>query len=62
MEVFQSKLVLKIVWPGFVWLLLTGGHYTEVIVNTGLAVDGGITIKEFLIWKRERGGRRERKR
>ncbi len=30
--------VLKLVWPDFVWPLLTGGHYSEVVVNTGLIV------------------------
>jgi hypothetical protein len=38
LEVFQSKLVLKLVWPYSVWPLLTGGHYSEVAVNTGLTV------------------------
>jgi len=33
LEVFQSKLVLKSVWP-----LLTGGRYSEVVVKTGLIV------------------------
>ncbi len=38
MEVFQKKLVLKLVWPDFVWPLLTGGRYSEVAVSTGLTV------------------------
>ena len=38
LEVFQSKLVLKLVWPDLVWSLLTGGRYSEVVINTGLTV------------------------
>ena len=38
LEVFQSKLVIKIVWPELGWSLLTGGSYSEVAVNTGLTV------------------------
>jgi hypothetical protein len=38
LEVFQLKLVLKLVWPDFAWPLLTGGRYSEVAVNTGLTV------------------------
>ncbi len=37
-EVFQSNVLLKLVWPDLVWLLLTVGHYSEVAVNTGLTV------------------------
>jgi hypothetical protein len=33
MEVFQSKLVLKLVWPS-----LKGGRFSEVAVYTGLTV------------------------
>jgi hypothetical protein len=35
LEVFQSKLVVELVWPE---LLLTGGLYSEVAVSTGLTV------------------------
>jgi hypothetical protein len=38
LEVFQLKLVLKLVWPDFAWPLLTGGSYSEVAVKTGLTV------------------------
>jgi hypothetical protein len=38
LEVFQSKLVLELVWPDLVWPLLTGGRYSEVAVSTGLTV------------------------
>jgi hypothetical protein len=38
LEVLQSKLVLKSVWPDLVWPLLTGGRYSEVVVKTGLIV------------------------
>jgi len=38
LEVFQSKLVLKLVRPDLVWSLLTGGRYSEVVINTGLTV------------------------
>jgi hypothetical protein len=31
-------LVSKLARPDLVWLLLTGGHCSEVAVNTGLAV------------------------
>jgi hypothetical protein len=31
-------LVLKLIWPDFVWLLLTGGRCSEVAVSTGLTV------------------------
>ncbi len=37
-EGFQSKLVSKLAWPDFDWPLLTGGHYSEVAVSTGLTV------------------------
>jgi hypothetical protein len=37
-EVFQSKLISKLAWPDFVWLLLTGCRYLEVAVNMGLTV------------------------
>jgi hypothetical protein len=33
LDVFQSKLVFELGWP-----LLTGGHYSEVAINTGLTV------------------------
>jgi hypothetical protein len=42
LKVFQSKLVLKLIWPDFVWPLLTGGRYSEVAVSTGLTVFGNI--------------------
>ncbi len=38
LQVFQSKLVLKVAWPDLGWPLLTGGRYSEVAVNTGLTV------------------------
>jgi hypothetical protein len=38
LEGFQSKLVFKLVQPDFAWLLLAGGRYSEVAVNTGLTV------------------------
>jgi hypothetical protein len=40
LEGFQSKLVLKLFWPDFAWLLLAGGHCSEVDVNTGFTVFG----------------------
>ncbi len=39
MDVFQSKLVLELFWPDFVWLLLTGGRYSEVAVSTGYDIN-----------------------
>jgi hypothetical protein len=39
-EVFQSKLVLKLVWSDLAWLLLTSGGYSEVAANTGLTGPG----------------------
>jgi hypothetical protein len=33
---FQSKLVSKLAWLDFVRPLLTGGRYSELVVNTGL--------------------------
>jgi hypothetical protein len=38
LEVFQSKLVLELVWPDLAWPLLTGGRYLEMAVSTGLTV------------------------
>jgi hypothetical protein len=38
MEGFQLKLVLELVWLDLDWPLLTGGHYSEVAVSTGLTV------------------------
>jgi hypothetical protein len=38
LQVFQSKLLLKVAWPDLGWPLLTGGRYSEVAVNTGLTV------------------------
>jgi hypothetical protein len=38
LEVFQSKLVLELVWLDLVWPLLTGGRYSEVGISTGLTV------------------------
>jgi hypothetical protein len=38
LEVFQSKMFLKLIWPDIVRPLLTGGHYLEVTVYTGLTV------------------------
>jgi hypothetical protein len=38
LQVFQSKLVLKVAWPDLDWTLLTVGHYSEVAINTGLTV------------------------
>jgi hypothetical protein len=37
-EVFQLKLQCNLVWPVLGWPLLTGGCYSEVVVNTGLTV------------------------
>jgi hypothetical protein len=37
-EGFQSKLVSRLACPDFVRPLLTGGHYSEVVINTGLTV------------------------
>ena len=38
LQVFQSKLVLKVAWPDLGWPLLTGGRYSEVAVSSGLTV------------------------
>ncbi len=38
LEVFQSKLVLQLIWPDYVWSLLTAGCYLEVVVTTGVTV------------------------
>jgi hypothetical protein len=46
-EVFQSKLISKLAWPDFVWLLLTGCHCSEVAVNIGLTLP--FHIKHFLL-------------
>ncbi len=47
LQVFQSKLVLKVAWPGLGWPLLTGGRYSEVAVNTGLTVHQKIVLGLF---------------
>ncbi len=44
LEVFQSKLFLKLVWPDLFWPLLTDGHYSEVVVNTGLTVLSNLSL------------------
>jgi hypothetical protein len=38
LEVFQSKLLLNLIWLGLGWPLLAGGRCLEVAVNTGLTV------------------------
>ena len=49
-EVSQSKLVSKLAWPDFVWPLFTGGHYSEVAVNTGLTVIINLYISMYLLF------------
>ncbi len=51
---FSIKIGINMFLAGFSLTVVDRGHYTEVIVNTGLTVYGGITSKEFLIRKRER--------
>ncbi len=38
LSVFQRKLQSFLVWLVLGWPLLTGGRYSEVIVNTGLTL------------------------
>ena len=38
LEVFQSKLLLKLVWLDLGWPLLTGRHCSEVVASTFLTV------------------------
>ncbi len=47
LQVFQSKLVLKVALRDLGWPLLTGGRYSEVAVNTGLTVETSLRFPDF---------------